>query len=686
MTTDGLHGTVDDHLQRLLASHGAHEERSRQLLPLAANSRAKILLEAVWRHYGGVVAAGPFAGMRLLDQASEGCLLPKLLGCYETPLAEHLIALAGGGIDCVLNIGCAEGYYAVGLARLIPQARIYAFDVDPQARDLCRRLAALNGVSDRVEIGACFTAADFQRFAGRRALVVCDIEGGELDLLDPAQAPALAGFSLIVELHDRPNRPVSPVLTERFAATHRAVRLTNRERPIHMPEVFENWREIDQLLAVWEMRGGPTPWAVFTPLPTRLDLIRQQLPASLDKELLTALLLAERAWRLEPCEEHWQQLWDIGNRAGSDIEACRRFVDEAPDQPFRRITLGNAYRRQHRGSAAEAAYRHAMTGEPDLDAIVLSRLAVLLLAQDRSNDADELYLQAVARHPGRESVMRYAPSFFDLLQSQPSPEAPADLPHQPAGEGLVIFVACDGAYFDRFISALLHSAVRNLGTRCCFHLHVMNPPADVTARLAHFEALLGHPGISLSTEQVAPLGDPRTCYACARFRLLPHLLRRYRRPILMLDADLIVLRPLTGLLDSAAGHDGALVMSETAAFEPWNWLWADVVLAQPTDGAEAFFTLVARYIEYFLKQGEARWFLDQIALAACWLATRPRLLRLPRDVHRLELSFIDGVDVAPPESVLFWSAHASTVDTALTVDMPRYRDYLLPWPPSEGAF
>jgi 16S rRNA G1207 methylase RsmC len=30
-----------------------------------------------------------------------------------------------------INVGCAEGYFAVGLAMLLPQARVTLFDIDP---------------------------------------------------------------------------------------------------------------------------------------------------------------------------------------------------------------------------------------------------------------------------------------------------------------------------------------------------------------------------------------------------------------------------------------------------------------------------------------------------------------------------------------------------------------------------
>ena len=224
------------------------------------------------------------------------------------------------------------------------------------------------------------------------------------------------------------------------------------------------------------------------------------------------------------------------------------------------------------------------------------------------------------------------------LRERPLPRLERAVIPAASGAPLVVFAACDGRYFERFASALLHSTVRNAGLHCCFHLHVVNPPDDVASRVAAFDAQLGSPGIALSVEHPDTTGwDAETCrtyFACARFRLLPHVMAAYRRPVLMLDTDLIVLRDLSALIEAASEGDLALVASEFHRREPWNWFWADVVFANSTPASRGYFTLVASYIDTLLEQGKARWFLDQIALAACLLngfqgRPAPRAVFLP---------------------------------------------------------
>lgn len=259
---DALAAAVTQHLQRILQAPVSHDALSRDLLRLATNYRLEVLRPRAQAAMGDVVAGGLFAGMRLLPRAAEGCVIPKLIGCYEAPLQAHLRALAETRPDVVLNIGCAEGWYAAGMARLLPDAEVWAFDIDPAARALCAEMMALNGMAARLRIGAAFTPADFAAFAGQRVLVLCDIEGAEEALLDPSTAPALAGFDLVVEAHDAV-APVSATLAARFAATHDVTVLDGLEQTHSLPPWFATLPEIDRLLGVWEMRRAATPWLMM---------------------------------------------------------------------------------------------------------------------------------------------------------------------------------------------------------------------------------------------------------------------------------------------------------------------------------------------------------------------------------------------------------------------------------------
>jgi precorrin-6B methylase 2 len=235
------------------------------LLRALGRWRSKALVQTFLSHAGPRIAAGPFAGMEYVTEAAEGALMPRLLGAYEAELHPYLHAIAAEGPECVIDVGCAEGYYAVGLARLMPQVTVYAFDIDPRARAACADLAARNGVSERVVVGGEFPPTGFQAFAGARALVMVDAEGAEVEILQPALSPALEGMTIIVETHDLYRPGALALLTERFSPTHRIVRVDHRLRDVELPGWLRELPPLDQLLAVWEWRAAPTPWLVMHP-------------------------------------------------------------------------------------------------------------------------------------------------------------------------------------------------------------------------------------------------------------------------------------------------------------------------------------------------------------------------------------------------------------------------------------
>jgi len=168
-----------------------------------------------------IVAGGPFAGMKWIVQPFGSALLPKLLGSYESELHPALEEAFRENYDTVVDIGCGEGYYAVGLARRLPQATVYAFDTNPHARRLCGRVVKLNGLEDRVRIGGSCDAAVLSSLPlGEKALIISDCEGYEKLLFDRNMAALLAKHDLIVEVHDFIDIEISSKLRDAFRETH----------------------------------------------------------------------------------------------------------------------------------------------------------------------------------------------------------------------------------------------------------------------------------------------------------------------------------------------------------------------------------------------------------------------------------------------------------------------------------
>ena len=212
------------------------------------------------REHGLQVMGGPFQGMRYVNAAVGSALLPKLVGSYEAELHSILQSLPDDLYELVIDVGCAEGYYAVGLARKWPRAQVLAYDIDTHGQALCARMAGENGVAERVQVRGECDENTLRVLAGKRALLVSDCEGFELELLDPEQSPELRDCDILVEMHDFLGRPVCPVICERFADTHVITLIDTAPRnPADYPCLMF-LPTSDQLVALDEMRPA-MQWA-----------------------------------------------------------------------------------------------------------------------------------------------------------------------------------------------------------------------------------------------------------------------------------------------------------------------------------------------------------------------------------------------------------------------------------------
>jgi hypothetical protein len=165
-----------------------------------------------------VVANGPFRGLRY-PAAESVCssLYPKLLGCYERELADIVEKICLMPYSEIIDIGCAEGYYANGFALRHRQAIVYAFDSDAKARKLCGQMAALNEVADRVRILEGCSADLLRRIPLRgRALLFSDCEGCELSLFTDDVVGGLRSHDFLIETHDFLRIEISTILEATF--------------------------------------------------------------------------------------------------------------------------------------------------------------------------------------------------------------------------------------------------------------------------------------------------------------------------------------------------------------------------------------------------------------------------------------------------------------------------------------
>lgn len=212
--------------------------------------------EMVVDQLGQTVRAGPFTGLRFISTTAD--TPSKLVGSYECELHPTTERLIERQFAVVVNVGCAEGYYAVGMALRCPSATVRAYDIDQAEQDLCRATAEANGVPDRVLILGKCTKEDLLAL-DRKSLVLMDCEGCEDALLDPR-----ISATVLVELHDWDDATLPDRVIARFAGSHTVSVIESAPRITSDYPQLNFLSHEDHTLALFE-RWTPMRWALITP-------------------------------------------------------------------------------------------------------------------------------------------------------------------------------------------------------------------------------------------------------------------------------------------------------------------------------------------------------------------------------------------------------------------------------------
>jgi hypothetical protein len=169
--------------------------------------------------HGMTVTGGPFAGLRYPDGSIDEIDAPieKLSGTYESELHPAIAEAIGRKPKLFVNIGTADGYYAVGFL-LRCRTPTHGFEIAPRARRLTNRVAKLNGV--KLTLHRAATSRKVRALDLEDAFVLADCEGAEAEIFDKAAVAALRHAFLVIETHEWARPGVEEVLKTRFSQTH----------------------------------------------------------------------------------------------------------------------------------------------------------------------------------------------------------------------------------------------------------------------------------------------------------------------------------------------------------------------------------------------------------------------------------------------------------------------------------
>lgn len=234
-----------------------------------ANLRRQELLPYIYDRTAGKVQTGPFAGMIILPQFSwgDGDTAAKLLGVYEDELHDTIYHAKQQKPDLVINIGCAEGYYAVGASRLLNHVPCTAVDINPNAVKITMENSLANNLRNMefLELTATSSWLESKIKLTERPWLIVDCESYETELLDIKQAPSLSKAIILVECHDCMVPGITETLSERFKHTHNIKSIKQQGKDPYKFDFLEELSDCDKWSLVHEGRPSTMTWLYMVP-------------------------------------------------------------------------------------------------------------------------------------------------------------------------------------------------------------------------------------------------------------------------------------------------------------------------------------------------------------------------------------------------------------------------------------
>ena len=228
--------------------------------------RRSELFNLIFSRTNGEVYQGPFKGMKILPKFNwgDGDTLGKLLGLYENELFQALdYEIAIRKPRYIINVGCAEGFYGLGMARALPNSTAVLIDIEAKSIEIARENAQVNGLNN-VHFFAASNIDIINSYLSKNeeTFIFMDAEGAEYDLLDPTKLVNLDKTTIAVEVHDT-NR-IFNALVERFKDTHDIHMIKQGAKNPYL-DIIADLDDYDKMILCCEGRGTTMYWFYMQP-------------------------------------------------------------------------------------------------------------------------------------------------------------------------------------------------------------------------------------------------------------------------------------------------------------------------------------------------------------------------------------------------------------------------------------
>lgn len=168
--------------------------------------KERISLE-LYENFNGIVKYGPFAGLKLTKNPwwGKSDLGSMCLGLYEQELLNLLYSNKFNGRKTLIDIGAADGYYAIGLLKSKRVEKAICYELSKIGQDTILSNWKLNGEPGEIEINGDV----FDNFTQKNlsldfsdCITIVDIEGAEFLFLNNDILEFMKNSYIIIEIHN----------------------------------------------------------------------------------------------------------------------------------------------------------------------------------------------------------------------------------------------------------------------------------------------------------------------------------------------------------------------------------------------------------------------------------------------------------------------------------------------------
>ena len=232
-------------------------------------SKNKVLNHLVKIH-GHKVAYGKFTGMKLNKNSywSKNDLITQILGVYEQHILEQLIEFSKENDSVLVDIGAADGYFAVGAVYSGLFNKVYAFEIEEEGRKNLTYNSEINSCNSKIYINIEANNNSLKKIIdnNKKVVILIDIEGEEFKLLNLETISLLSKCNLIIELHPSlvPDGITKQEQLINYCKPYFDISLIRREN--YNPNFFgelNKFTDEERLIAMGEGRENNMSWLIL---------------------------------------------------------------------------------------------------------------------------------------------------------------------------------------------------------------------------------------------------------------------------------------------------------------------------------------------------------------------------------------------------------------------------------------